>query len=503
MPWFYSIRRDLRRLAGAYSAKNAPRARARHSACQFVGKHRHHWQGRLLPTSPRLPIGACSYPLSLRLYADAGFGGLTTDLAWDGHPMNFKNGELLTEGQRFDAGSRLVFADNDLDHLAQESWRLTSSFRGAAAECQPVHRFSIPLEPPAAGEVPLRRPISRFSYPSGEARTLNERCQEIHRIQVQGLAKCLDATGIAKAVIGVSGGFGSAYVLLVTAGAFDFLPLPRANILAYSLLGFVTGEQALENAKPLMQNISSTMGEIDIRSSATKILQDIGHPFSCGEPVHNTDFQNMRADERNLHLFRLSGQYGALPVISRNLFGRDLRYTTYGIDDQVAHYGVKASIPKTLMRPLIEWIIERRMVPIPVTDALDRTLSSPASPELLLESCHGMQRAEDEIGPYELQDFNLYYLSQYGYCPSKIAFLAEHARFRPAATEALSVEAPTYDLASNKHWLQVSFRASERPTNSNAQRCQMTRKSAVVARSRRAAIGVHRATSGLRCGLSS
>lgn len=388
------------------------------------------------------------------LYAGAGFGESTTDLAWDGHAMIYENGNLLVEGERFSAGSRLIFGDIDLDRLVQERSRLTSFADCAATECQPVRRFPVPLEPPA-GEVPLRRPISRFPYVPGDAKTRDERCQEVYRIQVQGLAKRLDATGLGKVVIGVSGGLDSAYALLVAAGAVDCLQLPRANILAYSLPGFATGHRTRENAKQLMQTLGTTMGEVDIRPSAMQMLRDIGHPFSHREPVYDTVFENVQAGERSSHLFRLANRYNALVIGTSDLSELALGYTTYGIGDQMAHYSVNASVPKTLMRHLIQWLIEKRMFAARVTEALENILSTPASPELVPAAGNDIQRAENEIGPYELHDFSLYYLSRYGYRPSKIAFLAEHAWSYPTATEAPPREARTYDLAAIKHWLEV------------------------------------------------
>ncbi len=390
------------------------------------------------------------------LYAGAGYGESTTDLAWDGHAMIYENGELLAEGERFAAASRLLFADIDLDRLVQERSRLTSFIDCAATERRPMRRLMTAFEPPA-GEIPLRRRVDRFPYVPSDAKTRDEHCREVYQIQVQGLAKRLDATGVGKAVIGVSGGLDSAYALLVAAGAFDRLRLPRANILAYSLPGFASGARTRENAWRLMRGLGVSAGEIDIRPSARQMLNDIGHPFSRGEAVYDTVFENVQAGERSSHLFRLANQHRALVIGTSDLSELALGYTTYGVGDQMSHYGVNASVPKTLMRHLIRWIADTDMFAA-ATEALVEILATPASPELVPVADGALQRAEDEIGPYELQDFNLYYLSRYGYRPSKIAFLAAQAWSHPAPAPTMPSAARVYDLAVIKRWLEVFLR---------------------------------------------
>jgi NAD+ synthase (glutamine-hydrolysing) len=395
------------------------------------------------------------------LYAAAGFGESTTDLAWDGQALVYENGELLAEGERFGISSALLFADIDLDRLVQERARLTSFNDSVEAHRQALaamRRIVLPFDPPG-DEVHLARSISRFPYVPGDRRRRDERCREVYEIQVQGLAQRLRSTKLRRAVIGVSGGLDSAHALLVAAQAFDRLGLPRAQILGYSLPGFATGERTREIALRLMQSLGVSAAEIDIRPAARRMLEDIGHPFARGEPRYDKTFENVQAGERAAHLFRLANLHSGLVIGTSDLSELALGYTTYGVGDHMAHYSVNASVPKTLIRYLIGWVVEAGKLPAEAAAAFAAILGSPASPELVPVKDGALQRAEDEIGPYELQDFNLYYISRYGYRPSKVAFLADHAW---GAAECGAPDAATerhaYDLPTIKKWLEVFLR---------------------------------------------
>ncbi|HXZ01838.1 MAG TPA: NAD(+) synthase [Stellaceae bacterium] len=395
------------------------------------------------------------------LYAAAGFGESTTDLAWDGQALVYENGDLLAEGDRFAMSSHLVFADVDLDRLVQERARLTSFNDGAEHHrdvLAAMRRLPLAFDPPAS-ELPLARAISRFPYVPSDRRRRDERCREVYEIQVQGLAQRLRATKLQKAVIGVSGGLDSAQALLVTARAFDRLNLPRAQILAYSLPGFATSEQSRRNALRLAQGLGASAAEIDIRPAARRMLEDIGHPFARGEPLYDKTFENVQAGERASHLFRLANHHAALVIGTSDLSELALGYTTYGVGDHMAHYSVNASVPKTLLRYLIRWVIETGELPEAAAAAFADILAIPASPELVPAKDGALQRAEDEIGPYELQDFNLYYLSRYGYRPSRIAFLADHAWDDAERGDwpdpSTALERHAYDLPTIKKWLEI------------------------------------------------
>lgn len=398
------------------------------------------------------------------LYAGAGFGESTTDLAWDGHALVCENGEILGESERFAAAEQLICADIDLEHLRQERMR-TGSFGDCVQQHAPsLHRRRIdfPLMP-YTGSVPLARAVPRFPFVPSDPATLDERCAEVHHIQVQGLMQRMDSAGIDRLVLGVSGGLDSTHALLIAVKALDALGLPRTNLLAYTLPGFATSPRTHANAHALIRQLGATDGEIDIRPSALQMLKDIGHPYARGEPVFDVTFENVQAGERTSHLFRLANQYGGLVVGTSDLSELALGYTTYGVGDHMSHYAVNASVPKTLIRHLIRWEAARGDLGAEVVATLEDVLATGISPELVpaAQGAQG-QLAEDVVGPYELQDFNLYYLSRFGYRPSKVAFLAQAAwSRREAGTWPQSIpvaERHAYDLPALKHWLEVFIR---------------------------------------------
>jgi NAD+ synthase (glutamine-hydrolysing) len=396
------------------------------------------------------------------VYASAGYGESTTDLAWDGHALVCENGDILAESTRFGREARHIVADIDLERLRQERSRLTSF-----NDCVQLHReratrirrISYALGLPT-GSIPLERAVSRYPFVPGGAQALDERCREVYSIQVQGLARRMEATGITKLVIGVSGGLDSTHALIVSAKTMDELCLPRSNVLAVTLPGFATGPQTRTNAWKLMQALGTTAREIDIRPSAIQMFKDIDHPFARGEQQYDVTFENVQAGERSSHLFRLANLHGGLVVGTSDLSELALGYTTYGIGDQMSHYGVNASVPKTLIRHLIHWVARSGQFDAATAETLDAVLTTAVTPELVPQTDREPVRtAETTVGPYELQDFNLYYTSRFGFRPSKVAFLAHHAwgrKDRGVWPESVAAaERREYDLATVKHWLEV------------------------------------------------
>jgi NAD+ synthase (glutamine-hydrolysing) len=322
-----------------------------------------------------------------------------------------------------------------------------------------MRQIALNTAPPVA-EMPLRRVIDRFPYVPSDPATKNERCRETYNIQVQGLAKRLEATRLKRAVIGVSGGLDSAQALLVTTRAFDRLSLPRGNVLAVTMPGFATSAQTRQAAWDLMQALRVAATEIDIRPSAQQMLKDLNHPFARGEPVYDITFENVQAGERASHLFRLANMHGGLVVGTGDLSELALGYTTYGVGDHMSHYNVNASVPKTLIRHLVRWAIEAGERDEKTCAALHAILATPISPELIPPSVAGaVQNAESAVGPYALQDFHLYYLSRFGFRPSKVAYMAWNA-WRDASAGSWPETTPAservaYDLPTIAGWLEV------------------------------------------------
>ncbi|HXG45349.1 MAG TPA: NAD(+) synthase [Gemmatimonadales bacterium] len=397
------------------------------------------------------------------LYTAAGPGESSTDLAWDGHALIYENGELLQESERFAVRPQVLLADVDLDRLRQDRMRL-SSFHDAALDHRDrlaaLRRIPLQLEIPAAADR-LLRAVPRFPFVPADPATRDQRCYEAYSIQVQGLAQRLRATGIERAVIGISGGLDSTQALLVTVGAMDLLGRSRDHVLAYTMPGFATSERTLANARRLMRALGVKSGEIDIRPSCLQMLRDIGHPFAEGHPLYDVTFENVQAGERTSHLFRLANRHGALVVGTGDLSELALGWCTYGVGDQMSHYNVNASVPKTLIRHLIRWLIAARRVDAETAAVLADILATPVSPELVPPggAAQPTQRTEDVIGPFELQDFNLYFTTRFGFRPSKVAYLAWQAwgdasrgiwpDFIPES------ERRAYDLATIRRWLEV------------------------------------------------
>jgi NAD+ synthase (glutamine-hydrolysing) len=397
------------------------------------------------------------------LYTAAGPGESTTDLAWDGHGMIYENDELLAESERFADDEQVIVADVDLERLAQDRMRLTSfndSVSVHRERVRQIRRVLFEFEVPS-GETTLVRNVERFPYVPSDPAVRDERCYEAYNIQVHGLMKRLKASRIERIVIGVSGGLDSTHALIVAAKTMDRLGLPRENILAYTMPGFATSGKTKANAWALMRSLGVTAEEIDIRPSSRQMLTDLGHPFASGEAVYDVTFENVQAGERTSHLFRLANYNNGMVLGTGDLSELALGWCTYGVGDHMSHYNVNSSVPKTLIQHLIRWVVDSREFDEQTSATLASILATEISPELVPGESDDApsQRTEDVIGPYELQDFNLYYVTRFGFRPSKVAFLALHAWGDVATgrwpTGIGEESRNAYDLATIKRWLGV------------------------------------------------
>ncbi len=396
--------------------------------------------------------------LAAYLYAAAGEGELTTDVSWDGQATIFENGVKLAETDRFPTGDRIAMADIDLDLLRQERMR-TATFddNRRALVIGEYRRVSFQVNPPAE-DIGLQRVVERFPFVPADPARLEQDCYEAYNIQVSGLMQRLRAAHIKRAVIGVSGGLDSTQALLVTAQAFDRLNRPRTDILAFTMPGFATGDETKANAHALMRALGVTHRELDIKPAATRMLEDIGHPFARGKPVYDVTFENVQAGLRTDYLFRLANQHDGIVIGTGDLSELALGWCTYGVGDHMSHYNVNAGVPKTLIQHLIRWVISSAQFEPGVLATLDAILATEISPELIPAAAgEKPQSTEAKVGPYALQDFNLFYTLRYGFRPSKIAFLALRAwedagrgDWPPGFPEARRQE---YSLAEIRHWL--------------------------------------------------
>ena len=400
--------------------------------------------------------------ISAYLYAAAGPGESTTDLAWDGHAMIYENGNLLAESERFCQKSQVIYTDIDLDRLAQDRMRMNSFGRNACVHKEKLAEFrqvsfNVDLN---EKRVMLNREYPRFPYIPADPDKRDQRCYEAYNIQVHGLAQRLKSSGIKNVVIGISGGLDSTHALIVSTKTMDLLNLPRSNVMAYTMPGFATSDKTHTNALRLMKTIGVEDNEMDIRPSCMQMFKDIGHPYADGEKLYDITFENIQAGERTSHLFRIANMRNALVVGTGDLSELALGWCTYGVGDHMSHYNVNASVPKTLIRHLIRWVVQSSQFSQEVSDILSDILETEISPELIpgKDGSEPAQKTESFIGPYELQDFNNFYITRFGYLPAKIAFMAyctwqdkTKGRWPDVPVDKRS----EYTIGEIRHWLQI------------------------------------------------
>ncbi|MFV0373787.1 NAD(+) synthase [Microbacterium sp.] len=405
--------------------------------------------------------------LAAYAYAASGEGESSTDLSWDGQTMIYETGNLLAETERFPHGSRRSVADVDLDRIRQnrlrqgtfDDSRLAETRRGATT-------IEFDLAPPT-GDIGLRRQVDRFPFVPDDPARLDQDCYEAFNIQVAGLAQRMRSIGDPKPVIGLSGGLDSTHALLVVASAMDRMGRPRSDILTYTMPGFATSDHTKSNALALAAAVGASMETIDIRPTATSILEGIGHPFANGEAVYDVTFENVQAGVRTDYLFRLANDRGGIVIGTSDMSELALGWATYGVGDHMSHYAVNAGVPKTLIQHLIRWVIAHSgdtesgtRLDAQAKTVLQSVLDTEISPELVPAGQDGKaQSTEDTIGPYALHDFALAHILRHGARPSKIAFLAQHAWADPRAGQwppgFPEADRFGYDLAEITRWLQV------------------------------------------------
>lgn len=400
--------------------------------------------------------------LAAYVYAAAGEGESTTDLAWDGQTMVWENGTCLAMSERFPKGERRSTADVDLELLRSERLRMGTFddnriHHGITPES--FRRVEFSLDPPA-GDIGLLREVERFPFVPADPSRLQQDCYEAYSIQVAGLEQRLRALDYPKIVLGVSGGLDSTHALIVAARAMDREGRPRSDILAFTLPGFATGDRTKTNATRLAEALGVTFAEIDIKSTAELMLKEMDHPFSRGEKVYDVTFENVQAGLRTDYLFRLANQRGGIVLGTGDLSELALGWSTYGVGDQMSHYNVNGGVPKTLIQHLIRWVISSHQFDDTVNEVLQSVLDTEITPELVpTGEDEEIQSSEAKVGPYVLQDFSLFNVLRYGFRPSKIAFLAWHVWSDPERGDwpvgFPEDKRPTYSLKEIRHWLQV------------------------------------------------
>jgi NAD+ synthase (glutamine-hydrolysing) len=396
------------------------------------------------------------------VYSATGPGESTNDVAWDGQAMIHELGYQLARSRRFDHEPELIYADIDVARIRQHRMRFGTFNDAARAHGHPETQFRrIGFEHrPGFADIGLKRAVARFPFVPADPALLDADCYEAFNIQVEGLARRIQATKAEHLVIGISGGLDSTHALIVAAKACERIGKPHSAILAYTLPGFATSDATKANAWALMRALGVQAAEIDIRPAATQMLKDMDHPYAKGEPVYDVTFENVQAGLRTDYLFRLANQHDGFVVGTGDLSELALGWCTYGVGDQMSHYGVNAGVPKTLIQYLIRWAVKTGQFGGDTNRILTAILGTEISPELVPADASGaIQSTEARIGPYELHDFFLHYTVRHGLAPSKIAFLAWHA-WQDAAAGEWPIDFPldgrhAYDLATIRKWLEV------------------------------------------------
>ncbi len=399
---------------------------------ELAGKHRY-LTDLIAQQSARC---RCGY-----VYASAGLGESSTDLVFSGNCIIAENGAILAESPRFSLGPKIEIRDIDIEMIRNDRIKY-STFNDSSNK-----RYEILKMPSFASEESfnngeLLRYISPHPFTDGDPQQFRERCDEISSIQAWGLAQRLRAIHCKNTVIGISGGLDSTLALLVTVKAYDMLGYDRKGITAITMPGFGTTTRTHSNASVLMQLLGVTMLEIPISKAVELHFKEIGHDPS----VHDATYENSQARERTQILMDMANQTGGIVVGTGDLSELALGWCTYN-GDQMSMYGVNASVPKTLVKYLVEGYANTTDNP-EIRRVLLDIIDTPISPELLPAAADDSieQKTEDLVGPYELHDFFLHGMLRHSFRPLKIYLLACHA-FNGK-----------YDKETIKHWLKTFYR---------------------------------------------
>lgn len=349
--------------------------------------------------------------------SSVGFGESTTDLVFGGSGIIYEMNEIIAEGERFSIEDQLVISEIDVEKIHQERL-LHSEFKSH------INQESIVYTATKDSNLSIKRLVRPITaHPFHTASNINERCEELFSIQVNGLATRLHHTGIKRSVIGISGGLDSTLALLVAVKTYDKLQISRKEIYGITMPGFGTTGRTYQNALQMMKSLGISTLEIPIKEACLQHFKDINH----NPEVTDTTFENAQARERTQILMDYSNKINGLVIGTGDLSEIALGWATYN-GDHISMYSVNANIPKTLVRTMVEYVAKNQM-----DDTVQKTLmdviATPVSPELLPcgEAGEIKQKTEDVVGPYELHDFFLYYTIRYGFSPRKIFFMAQQA----------------------------------------------------------------------------
>lgn len=351
--------------------------------------------------------------ISAYVYASSGPLESTTDILFSGATLIYENGSKLAEGKRFQFDNTLTIADVDVEKLLHDRMKNTSFHTNQLEPVRKIH-CSIP-----ATNQPIRRTYAKYPFVPSNPNKRNERANEILTIQSCALARRLKHTGSKKCILGVSGGLDSTLAYLVILRSFDILKIAPQNLIAVTMPGFGTTDRTYQNAKELIRKTGATLREVSIKDACILHYKDIGH--DAGN--HDVTYENTQARERTQILMDIANQENGLVIGTGDLSELALGWCTYN-GDHMSMYAVNTSIPKTLVRYLVEYEMQNNET---LHDVLKSILDTPISPELLPPSKDGkiLQKTESKIGPYMLHDFFLYHFLRNGFSTKKIFYLAK------------------------------------------------------------------------------
>lgn len=381
--------------------------------------------------------------LSAYVYSSAGFGESTQDVVYGGNAIIYENGSQLAHSDRFALDEQLVTAQIDIEKLRAE--RVSNTTFGRTQNSWAEKAVNIPLDVETSSEFVLERNYNPLPFIPTSA-DMQASCEEIFNIQVMGLAKRLVHTNCKNVVIGISGGLDSTLALLVCVKTFDKLGLDRKGIHGITMPGFGTTDRTHDNAVNLMTSLGITQREIVIADAVKQHFADIGHDINN----HDVTYENSQARYRTMLLMNIANQVGGMVIGTGDLSELALGWCTYN-GDHMSMYAVNVSIPKTLIRYLVQYVAESGVDEVSRTTLLD-VIDTPISPELIPADENGniKQKTEDLVGPYELHDFFLYHFLRFGFSPAKIFLMAMKA-FDGS-------NGPHYDEETIRKWLKTFIR---------------------------------------------
>ena len=352
-------------------------------------------------------------------YCSAGSTESTQDLIFSGQSLIAENGVLLGETKEPIASDYLLVRDCDLGRLRADR-RRNKSFKDTANQYPQYRAAVVDTFAPALRSDGREYPLQKLPFvPSGKEDRI-QRCMEIFHMQVAGLKQRLSILGGSKTVIGISGGLDSTLALLVSVEAMRQLGRSATDVYGVTMPCFGTSDRTYHNSWELMKTLGISCKEINIREAVSLHFSDIGHD----PDVHDGTYENSQARERTQILMDYASVVGGIVVGTGDLSELALGWCTYN-GDHMSMYGVNASIPKTLIRWMIDAISEMPAFAA-ARPVLQDILDTPISPELLPPDAEGKiaQHTEDLVGPYALHDFFLYYTLRFGFTPTKIYTLA-------------------------------------------------------------------------------